>query len=303
MWWQAHALDALLDAYERRPDDVLAARLDAHLRGILRRSHGTGSNDYYDDMAWLALALQRMANLRVGSSLLLTPLVGRLLTQIQGGSSDRCGGGVAWARQHPDFKNVPATAPAAILALRTPDQAGRHDWALGLIGWMHATLVLDGVVWDGTHARSDGTCELERAEYTYCYGVVIGADLAAYQVTGDPAFLARARRTADSASARMGERATGLWRDEGPGDGGLFKGILSRHLGDLALVTSDPGFAQTLERQGTAAWKARSLLGMVGGDWSRRAPDSVDLSEHLSAVMVIEQCAKLQRRGLLASDG
>ena len=40
--------------------------------------------------------------------------------------------------------------------------------------------------------------------------------------------------------------------------------------------------------------------GLVGADWTRPAPGAVDLSEHLSGVLIVEQCARLQRTTLLA---
>ena len=296
-WWQAHALGAVLDARDRTGDPRWAVRAARVLRGILCRGHGTPVNGFYDDMGWLALELLRMQPATRGR-------LDRLVTEIRGGASDLCGGGVAWARRHPDFVNVPATGTAALLALRwgrlRPDPE-LVAWGRELVGWLHRTLVEpDGVVWDGVHARADGTCEVERAEYTYTYGLVVAADVALWDGDGDAAHLRRATRTATTAVTRSSDPDTGLWRSEGAGDGGLFRGILARALGELAVAGHDAGLAEVVARQGEAVWESSDGGGLVGADWTRPAPGAVDLSEHLSGVLIVEQCARLQRTTLLA---
>ena len=58
-WWQAHLLDILVDAETARPGSVGRDTVARLLRGIHLRNLGRWTNDYYDDMAWLALALER----------------------------------------------------------------------------------------------------------------------------------------------------------------------------------------------------------------------------------------------------
>src|SRR2546429_2231525 len=79
-WWQAHALDAL----------VLAGDLDRADRlggGILRRNDGI-TNNYYDDMAWLGLALHGLehAGGRTDSGALVAELMGSLRGGVGPGS-------------------------------------------------------------------------------------------------------------------------------------------------------------------------------------------------------------------------
>ena len=69
-WWQAHYLDATIDAalrHARRGDDRAARRLahrgDRVLATIRWRNGIRITNDYYDDMAWLALAVGRLSDL------------------------------------------------------------------------------------------------------------------------------------------------------------------------------------------------------------------------------------------------
>jgi predicted alpha-1,6-mannanase (GH76 family) len=295
-WWQAHALGATLDAYDRTGEAAWRARADAVLGGIVRRGGGTAVNGFFDDMGWLAIELLRMQPAR-------RALLERLVREIRAGSSACCGGGVSWAKAHRDFVNVPATGTAALVALRwgatrpDPELVG---WGLGLLGWLRQTLVTDdGVVWDGVHARADGSCDVERAEYSYTYGLVLGAGLAAWHATGDRSHLDLATLVTATALARSTDPDTGRWRDEGGGDGGLFRGIFARCLADLAVELHDGELAAVLSRQGEAVWAGRNALGLVGPDWTQPPAGPVELSTHLTGVLVVEQCARLQRAGLV----
>lgn len=66
-WWQAHLLECIIDAGQRhlREGRITEAQEQLHrarslLRGINVRNLGRYANDYFDDMAWLTLAVGRM---------------------------------------------------------------------------------------------------------------------------------------------------------------------------------------------------------------------------------------------------
>lgn len=301
-WWQAHALHVMVDRYARCPGPELATRLDSHLSAILRRNHGPLA-DFNDDMGWLALALLDLREGREETDVVVRPLLQSLRGRIAAAHTPLCGGGIAWAGRHPGFKNVPATGPAIILAARCSrlfDDPGSLALAVELGGWLTRTLVDDGVVWDGTHARAGGRCELEKAEYTYLYGLVVGASVALYDVTGEQGQLVLADRVARVGMARMTDPDSGTWRAEGPGDGGLFKGIFARYLADLAIQRTDTTLAALLVAQGDALWEVAGPAGRSGADWSAVPLGAVSLSEQLSGVLLFEACARLGRAGLLA---
>ena len=279
-WWQAHALDAVIDAAVRSGDDGEVARASALISGIRLRGLGLGRG-FYDDMAWLALALLR-ASTALG--LPTRPLVEDLWRRLRGGFDERRGV-VRW-RRGDDFYNVPANGPVAILAARV----GQAEVAGRLLDWMHEVLVVDGRVLDGL--RGDG--RVEAARYSYNYGTVIGADVALHGATGEASCLPRAMTVARGIRRHLADPATGLLPDEGGGDGGLFKGICARYLGELVAVTGDAPSHQLLSANGVAAWAARRD-GLVGGDWARPPDPPVDLSQHLSGVMLFEALATLRR--------
>jgi len=58
-WWQAHLLDCLVDAQLRDPEPERLKRVRAQLRGHRLKNSLRWTNDYYDDMAWLALSIER----------------------------------------------------------------------------------------------------------------------------------------------------------------------------------------------------------------------------------------------------
>jgi predicted alpha-1,6-mannanase (GH76 family) len=271
-WWQAHALDSLVLA-AAATDAGAAADADADranklVAGVLRRNGGHITNDYHDDMAWMGLALHEAA---VAGLVVAGTLVEELMAALRAGL-DREHGAIVW-RRGDTYLNVAANAPTAILAARTAD----HALAQRLTAWLHATLVCpDGAVYDGLHpgGRPDTTT------WTYNYGTVIGADVALGE-------LGRARRIAATAAVRL-PGADGVLPDEGSGDRSLFKGVFVRHLGALVLATPDTPLRDLLVRNAEAAWASRSPEGLIGPDWTRRPDRPVELSAHLSGVLLLQ---------------
>jgi predicted alpha-1,6-mannanase (GH76 family) len=291
-WWQAHALDACVDAAVRTGAARDRSRVGELVGGILRRNGGQIVNDYYDDMAWMGLALLGAEQAGLVDAL---PLVRELWSDIVAGWDDRHGG-IVW-RRGDTYTNAPANGPAAILAARLHERTGAQDqldWARRITDWLHTTLVdpETGLVWDGVHPETGE--EPSRALYTYNQGTVVGADVELHRATGDEAYLRRAERTATAALSRLTDPA-GLLAAEGDGDGGLFKGILTRYLGELvgalpatSALRSD--LLRDLQRNGAAVATA---AGPVGPDWARPEDGSGSLSTHLSAVLLLETLARL----------
>jgi predicted alpha-1,6-mannanase (GH76 family) len=62
-WWQAHLLDCLVDAEQRDPQPERRIKIERQIRSHRLRNNGSWVNNYYDDMAWLALALERASRI------------------------------------------------------------------------------------------------------------------------------------------------------------------------------------------------------------------------------------------------
>ncbi|MCJ8008664.1 glycoside hydrolase family 76 protein [Lederbergia wuyishanensis] len=300
-WWLAHALDTLIDAYERTNNEVYLDRSKALYESILKRNNGAITNHFYDDMLWMSLALFRLYEHTNDPK--YENAVFTLWDDIKTGWSDQFGGGIAWNKSQLDYKNTPSNAPAVILAsrlyqkYRNPDDL---DWAIKIYDWQKSTLVdpETGFVWDGINRTGDGKID-KNWEFTYNQGVYIGAGVELYRATENNEYLAAAIQTAETGIKRLvGNNTTNILKDEGGGDGGLFKGILVRYLGGL--VKADPNqkdIAQFLINNAKSAWNNKLADDKIlfGSSWERTPSLNLDLSINLSGMMLMEQAAIMEK--------
>lgn len=305
------------DGEDRPSAGRLASRL---VTGIRLRNFLTFVNNYYDDMAWLALSTLRLEKLAEDSR----KAAGRrrnaralrsLTLQFDSASTDDLGGGTFWSKKR-DFKNTPATAPVALYYART----GKQARAQALLDWLEARLFdpTQGLYQDGLRIAPGGDVVLESAIYTYNQGPVLGALLE----LGGEANLGRASALVAAVARNLTLPATqaggsaAVLRCEGTGDGGLFTGILARY---LALAAADPRLpaatrstaAALVTGTGEAFWQGRRIvpagdpLARTGGRilFSARPehpahttyPEgaAVELSTQLQAWMVLEAAASV----------
>lgn len=305
-WWQAHAIDALLDAYERTGDAVYLERVSQMYDGLRWRNGGHLFNDFYDDEEWMGLALLRAYTLSGDERYLLAAQ--RLWDDIQRGWNDAYGGGISWRKSQRDYKNAPANGPAAILAARfyliTGDEA-HLEWSRRIYAWLKEHLVdpNTGLVWDGINRTGDGAID-KGWLFTYNQGTFVGAAVELWRATGDEAYLVDARRTAEAAITRLVD-LNGILVEDGQGDGGLFKGILVRYLVELYKVERDERILASLQKNADSLWQARTPENVFGPRWrSPRHYGTVDLSTQLSAVKLFNlvALAETMARGEGGSD-
>ncbi|PRY11673.1 putative alpha-1,6-mannanase (GH76 family) [Pontibacter ummariensis] len=304
-WWQAHALDALCDAYSRTKDEQYLTLMNSLHDGVRAKNGNTFENNYYDDMEWMALACLRAYQLTGDEKYRAT--VDTLWTDIKTGWSDYMGGGISWKKDQRDYKNTPANAPASILAARLYqlDQKPEDlEWALKIYDWQQRNLVdpATGLVWDGKNRQGDNKIDKDW-KFTYCQGVYIGAGLELYKITKQQEYLDASVRTADYVLSSTDFTKNGVLLERGKGDGGLFKGILIRYLTQLAL--SDYPSSESRNRykafiasNGEVLWHSgthRPTL-LFGESWGTQPPaDQTDSSVQLSGVMLTEALALLEQ--------
>jgi len=306
-WWLAHAADTLTDGLARTGDSKYKRRLSTLYEGILERNGGEWPNEYYDDMEWMALAWLRAYGAANEEKYRRAALV--LWEDIKHGWNGYMGGGIAWRKPQPDYKNTPANAPAVILASRLYMRFHREKdlaWAKKIYDWQKANLVdpHTGLVWDGMNRTGDGAIDKDW-KFTYCQGVYIGAGVELFRATNERVYLDDAIRTARNVSIELADPATCVLPSEGDGDGGLFKGVLVRYLAQLVL--ENPARQETaalLKINANSLWefgKAEDHV-LFGNSWSNPPGSVVPLSTQLSGAILLEQVAMLERAGLLMTS-
>jgi predicted alpha-1,6-mannanase (GH76 family) len=284
-WWQAHLLDTLVDAQLRAPTPERLALIRSFVRSVRLRNFGRWTNDYYDDIAWLGLALQRVSSLGID----VGPAIAAIDTQLLSGWTEAAGGGIRW-RRGDEFKNAPANGPAAIFHARS----GNLTRAREMTSWLTSTLVdpSSGLVWDGI--RTD-TGELVKHIYTYCQGVYLGACLELSEMDN-------AARTVRAVASHCAPG--GVIRGQSGGDGGLFGAILARYLALAAKALPGPeaAVARLLVLQSAeACWSGAAEGPVFSAFWDRPAPASPlpadaperDLSVQVGGWMLLEAAATL----------
>ena len=298
-WWYAHGIDALADAYIRTGNEKYKEYADIVLGTIVRRNNGI-TNDYYDDMLWMAIALLRFYDATGEEK--YKEYVEILWEDIKRGWNDNMGGGIAWRKSQLDYKNTPSNAPAVILAARmyrlfkNPED---FEWAKKIYEYQKETLVdkVTGQVWDGINREGNGRID-KNWNFTYCHGVYIGAGVELYKITGEEVYLDDAKKTANYALNTFFNERNGTFTESGEGDGGLFKGIMTRYMTELYLISPDMSgiksklemCAETLRESGTT----EEGLFAKNGYRILRNGDGYDLSTQLSGVMLYEMMAVIE---------
>ncbi|WP_067722371.1 glycoside hydrolase family 76 protein [Nocardia yamanashiensis] len=318
-WWQAHLLDVAVDAANRAPTPARHRRLWAVAQAIRMRNLSGWTNNYYDDMAWLAIALERaertqnVTEVRGGLLALEKELLAGYVPEYHA---------VPWRKQS-DFYNAPANGPTGILLARL----GRYALAAEIADFIDDSLrdKETGLIFDGIHLPAG---EVETPVYSYCQGVTLGLETELAVHTGEPRHAERAVRLIAAVNEHF--VAGGVVKGESGGDGGLFNGILIRYLGLAAVMLPGDGdehvearrtAATIIRDSATAAWENRLEVEgepLFGPDWKRparlpglagagaleggsvtgsRSPER-DLSVQLSGWMLMEAAHTVTAAGL-----
>jgi len=269
-WWQAHLIDLAVDAAERDATPRRRRRVVRLTRTHRIRNISGWTNNYYDDMAWLGLALERaQRHLLVDHRKGIADLEDALFSAWQ----PERGGGLPWRRRD-NFFNTPANGPAGLLLSRT----GKVWRAQEIADWIDETLKdpETGLIFDGIRNG-----KIERAIYSYCQGVVLGLETDLAIRIGDERHRKRVHGLVDAVDLELADAS--VITGGGGGDGGLFNGILARYLAMVATSlpvhdVDDERARNTAARlvlmSADAAWDNRlqiEELPLFGRDWSVQA--------------------------------
>lgn len=305
-WWHAHLIHVLHEAGTHRADAARPGLLRAVRRGVTLRTLGRWTTPFYDDVAWMTLALDACAP----DGATVERLRRRLDAAIDPGM-----GALPWSVGS-DLFNAPANGPAAIALAR----GHRRPSALGLDAWVAQTLddPLTGLVRDGVEHGA-----VRPDLWTYNQGVAIGSAIALARGAREPVSAAlhrdRAAALIEAVARWCGD--DGLFPAAGGGDGGLFAGILARYLAEAAVdLAGDPERSRAvdtphrsdahrtaartaaglLDRNADALWENRRD-GLFPADARRTARaqgDDLDLSVQLGAWITFEAVVAVERGGV-----
>ncbi|WP_295840455.1 glycoside hydrolase family 76 protein [uncultured Microbacterium sp.] len=294
-WWHAHLLHVLADAETHRPD-VRRRRLIRRIgRGVTVRTIGRWTTPFYDDIAWMGLALARADR---------HPRALRRISKRLRRAIDPDLGALPWAVGS-ELYNAPANSPGSMVLGLTghPVDAARLDaWVASTLDDPETGLVRDGV--------EHGVVRSEL--WTYNQGAAIGSALVlgapALAEPADPAWTHVERACAlVHAVERWCAPDDGLFPGVGGGDGGLFAGILARYLavaarelaaapGPVADAAADTA-RRLVDRNAEALWQGRhgTLFAADARRPARPEDDDLDLSVQLGAWITLEAAADLER--------
>lgn len=304
-WPQAHAMDVIIDAYIRTNDAKYKAYFAPWYAGIKAKNGGRYWNNFYDDMEWINLTMLRLYDVTKEEKYLDTAkeLWGFIK---EGWDETYAGGGISWTHDQPWSKNACSNGPASIIASRmyniTKDEADKKR-AFDIYEWEKNTLFnpATGAVYDNINGQTNviGTFSL-----SYNQGTFIGAAYELYKITGDIVYLNDARKAANFGISNSGmiDAGNNVLRDEGNGDGGLFKGIFMRYFVQLILEKDlDPIYkkkfitffnnnAETLWRKGV---RKQDLL--FGTAWTSAPAGTTQLTSHTSGCTLMEAKAYYEK--------
>jgi predicted alpha-1,6-mannanase (GH76 family) len=315
-WPQAHALDVMLDAFNRTRDSSYLPYIHAWYEGVPVMNGNTFLNRYIDDMEWNAIAMLR-AYQATGDKKFLEA-VSQVWDDIKLHWNDNAGGGLMWEKEDPFGKNACSNGPAAIFAARYFKVSRNRDdlaWARKIYQWQRNTLYDEstGAIWDNIKEK-DGTLNInKRWIFTYNQGTFIGAAIELFDLSNDSTYLKDAIKATDYTLNSLINPADGLLKSEGGGDGGLFKGIFIRYFTQLIKHHALP--REIKKRYTDFLFHNAEILWNEGTDhntmifgpyWKNKPEGHTDLTIVLSGAMLMEAAASLAgdgyKAGMAAAD-
>lgn len=169
----------------------------------LRPPAGQGGDKFYDDNEWIALGLiQRHLMSPRGDASALRRAAQIFDLVVHGWDTDDshpCAGGVFWT-QAPwsRDRNTVSNAPGAQVGLQLYLQTGQRtylSWALRMYRWTRQWMLADNQLY---HDHVDLAGNIDRTQWSYNQGVMIGAGILLHRATGQRSHLDQAIATADA---------------------------------------------------------------------------------------------------------
>jgi hypothetical protein len=230
---------AALEAYWNA--DTSPKGYDSYLRPPL----GQGGDKFYDDNEWLGLAFaQRHYMTRGGDASALRRVAEIFDLVVFGWDTDpshACPGGVFWTQAPWSVdRNTVSNAPGAQVGLHlylATRRTAHLLWSIRMYDWVRTNMLApNGLYWD--HVDLAGN--IQKTQWSYNQGVMIGAGVLLYQATGRRRYLTEARRTAATALVFYAENERYFTQPA------RFNAIFFANLLGLSVLAPDPGIRRAM---------------------------------------------------------
>jgi uncharacterized protein YyaL (SSP411 family) len=246
------------------------------------------SDRYYDDNAWLVLALAEVFEL-TGDRKYLEKSA-ETFKFVMSGQDDKLGGGLYWRETPRESKNTCTNAPAIVSALRLYQLTEKKEYletATSINEWTRKHLQdEDGLYWD--NIKLDGT--LDRRKFSYNSALMLRANCLFHEITGEEAYLKEAKRIADAAAGQWVRESGGI------ADGGRFAHLLLEAFIALHERDADPRWLKiTRDALVFVQANVRDANGRHASRWDRKS------DEPLRQIMLLD-LASAARAYWVAAD-
>lgn len=245
--WAAEA-EMRLDGYKPYWNTTTTPKgYDSYLRPPL----GHGGDKFYDDNEWIGLNLiQHFKRTGDRSSLSRAEEIFDLV--VYGWDDDPshpCAGGVFWT-QAPwsQDRNTVSNGPGAELGLHLyllTKEKSYLTWSKKMYDWTQKCMLApNGLYWD----HIDLAGNIEKTQWSYNQGVMIGASTLLYKATGEKKYLDNAKSVAAASLAFYGSEDR-LWKQPS-----RFNSIYFKNLFILETVVPNPAYRATMKAYSDRAW-------------------------------------------------
>ncbi len=242
-----------LAAYHRSHAAAISAQGPIGFESVVVPPLSTGGDVFFDDNAWLALALLCHFDLTADERAIA--LAVRLFGFITSGWSTEASwshpGGIRWKEpiattSRNTCANSPTAEIAALIHERTGD-ANALAWSVRIYEWVRGALLgPTGLYFD--RITPQGTVSEE--VWSYNQGTMIGAGVLLHRITGEQTYLDQAVVTATAAVSRFSVA-------ELLGQDAAFNAVFFRNLLLLNQTSPDPAFAELAAAYTDEMWEQR----------------------------------------------
>ncbi|GAA5018540.1 glycoside hydrolase family 76 protein [Actinopolymorpha pittospori] len=215
---------------------------DSYLRPPL----GQGGDKFYDDNEWIALGMLQRHNMASGGDAAALRRAAEIFDLLVFGwdtdPSHPCPGGVFWTQASwSNDRNTVSNAPGAevgahlYLATRRPYYL---QWSTRMYDWVRSYMLApNGLYWD--HVDLAG--RIEKTQWSYNQGVMIGAGVLLHRATGERSYLDQAADTADKALAFYADNERYFSQPA------RFHAIFFANLLQLSVLRPDPAYRAAMQ--------------------------------------------------------